>query len=263
MKIKQIIAAVFILTLLMAGVGCKKDNAPAKVFVLSTYGDTTGTNLDNFTYDANGRPSKLYSATYSTDLYYSGDKLVRRTSSQGGAVTEIDSIYYDAQGRIFKAVNWDAAAATKTKTTVFIFNADNTINSATVDYESASTDDELYEFTYSGSQVTERRISVFTGGVYKLKNKFEYQTYDGKANPFAAVYRPYLVDILQAFVFFTAYPNNLTMGKQTTYDLVSGSVTGITPVTITYTYNSDALPTRMDITQGGSTGVIVMTYQEL
>ncbi len=262
MRLKPIIAAVFVVVLFVFA-GCKKKDEPVKNFGLTSITDTTGVALSNFSYGADGKLVKLFTTANSTDLYYSGDKLIRRTYTDGATLKEIDSVYYDAQGRIFKVVNWDAVANTKSKTTVFVFNVDNTINSTTVNYESALKEDELYEFTYSGGKLTERIKSVFTGGSYKLSQKFEFQGYDDKASPFSKIYRPYLTDILNAFVFFVAYPNNITLGKYTTYDTGTGLVTGVTPVTATYTYNTDNLPTRMDITEGGAIGSYLITYQEL
>lgn len=247
---------------LFAMAACKKNETPKK-YAIASLTDTTGAVLTGFTYDINGRLIKLSSPGFETNIEYSGDRLVRRTNINSGTLSDIDSVYYDPQGRIFKVENWTASPSAKVKTTVFIFNANNSINSATVDYVSAATEDELYEYSYTGSQLTERRKSVLNGGVYKLSGKFEFQSYDDKASPFAAIYRPYLTDILNAFVFFAAYPNNLLLGKQTNYDTATGSVTGVVPVTITYTYNSDNLPTRMDLTEGGSLGAYGITYQEL
>lgn len=261
MKVRLAIATLAVLVLI-AVTGCKKD-APVKNFVVTKISDTSGVNTSTITYDASGKVVKLFGGSMSYDMYYSGDKIVRRTYTQSGTMQEIDSFFYDGASRIFKVVKYDALTATKAKTTVFTYNGQNQVTDATVDNESAIIDDELFEFTYSDGKLSERKKSLKQGGVYKLSSKLEFLAYDNVKNPLSTLYRTALMDIIEAFVYFSAYPNNLTQGKQTLYDTVTGNVTGVTPITLSLTYNSDGYPIRLDLTEGANSGVLTLEYTEL
>ncbi len=260
MNIRHLACAAAAVLLIALSPGCKK-NAAAKNYVVTQLGDSS--QATNFTYDAQGKLTRLYGPSFSLDLYYNGDKVVRRVSTSSGTINAVDSVFYDASDRIFKVVEYDQPANTKSKTTIFAFNADNTINTASVDYTNPATDDELFEFTYADGKVTQRTKSVNIGGNYKLASKLEFTAYDSHVNPLSAMYRKYLIDIVEAFIYFSAYPNNFTIAKVTFYDTNNGSVTGVTPATATYTYNSDNLPVRMDITEGSTTGSLTYTYTAL
>lgn len=245
------------LALIVASPGCKK-NEPAKTYRVSQLND--GTNATTFTYDTDGKLTSLSGYNSTFNLFYSGDKLVRRTTTDNGVLSKIDSIFYDPSGRIFKVTNWDQPANTLNKTTLFAFNADNTINTATVDFASSASQDMIFEYTYDAGKLVQLSKSVDVSGVYKLDNKIEFTAYDNKTNPLSAVFQKYLVDFIEAYIYYTAYPNNFTIAKQTTYDTTTGSVTGVTAATATYTYNSDNLPVTMALTLGGTTGSYTFTY---
>lgn len=259
MNIRPLAFAFAVLSLIAVSTGCKK-NQPAKTFLITQLGNST--NTTNYTYDAQGKLTRLYGPTSSIDLFYSGDKLIRRTSTLSGSLNEIDSVYYDASGRIFSVVAYEQPANTKTKTTVFAFNADNTVNTATVHYENPATDDVLFEFTYTDGKLAQRTKSLKIGGNYKLANKLEYTAYDTRVNPLASFFRKYLSDVVEAFIYYSAYPNNFTIAKSTDYDTTTGAVTNVTPVTATYTYNSDNLPAKMYITEGSATDSLTYQYTQ-
>jgi hypothetical protein len=186
--------------------------------------------------------------------------LIYRTYTTGGTVSR-DSFFYDGSDRIIRVVKYDNLGA-KDRTTVFTFNGDNTHNSATVDYESGLMSDELFDFVYVGGQLRERSKSLMELGTYRLKTKLEYLAYDDKTNPFASVYNSVLMDIIEAFPFYSAYPNNTTSVKQTEYDLLTGNPTGITSISLTYTYNEDNLPVMFSVTDGSATNVYELQYAE-
>lgn len=244
--------------------GCKKDNnEPAKTYVITEFGDTSGSFTSLYTYDADGNLTRIENNSSAINLTYYNGKLTKRVSTSGASVDNIDSVFYDGSNRIIRVVTYDGTATTKEKTTNLTYNADNTVNSATVNYESSLTPDELFDFTYVGGKLTERTKKVDELGVYKQESKVEFLAQDGKVNPFSKLYQKYLVDIVQAFVYYITLPGNVTSVKITMYDTATGNVTSTSSVSITYDYNADSLPTAIHETSGGSTGAYYIKYKEL
>lgn len=259
-----LVLGIAVICALIAATGCKKDNpAPAKTYLVSEFGDTTGAFSMQFTYDNEGKLTRIESPTSTINVSYSNGKAVKRVGSSGGSISSVDSLFYDGSNRIAAVVNYDGTATNKQKTTVFTYNGDNTINSATVDYENIATDDELFDFTYSGGKLTQRTKSVKILGTYKLATKVEFLAYDDKENPFAKVYRSCLIDIIEAFIYFSAYPNNATSVKSTMYDTGTGNVTSVSSVSESYDYNSNNLPVMLHESSGGSSGTYYVHYIEL
>ncbi len=259
-----LVLVVTVICALMVATGCKKDTAaPAKTYLVSEFGDTAGMFSVQFTYDNQGNLTRIENPTSTINVSYNNGKVVKRLSTTGGSVTSVDSVFYDGSNRIATVISYDGTATNKQKTTGFTYNADNTVNSATVDYENSATDDELFDFTYSGGKLTQRIKSVKILGNYKLANKVEFLAYDDKVNPFAKVYRSCLLDVIEAFIYFSAYPNNATSVKSTIYDTGSGNVTSVTSVSESYDYDSNNLPVMFHETSGGTTVAYYLHYVEL
>jgi hypothetical protein len=264
MKKIQIIAFALIVLIAATATSCKKDKDDPKNFAISTFADSTGSFSYQVTYDQTGKAVKYFSTTSADgyDFYYSDNRLIYRTYTNAGTIEGTDSFFYDGSNRISRVVNYNALGG-KVKTTLFTFNGDNTHNSATVDYTDPLMSDELFDFVYAGGQLKERRKLVLDAGTYKLKYKLEYLGYDDKTNPFTNLYRNVLVDAIEAFVYFSAYPNNVTSAKLTNYDLLTGLVSGVNSATISHIYNSDGLPIKLYVTEGGTSGVYQIQYTEL
>ena len=261
---RVLVLGVTVICALIAATGCKKDNpAPEKTYLVSEFGDTTGAFSVQFTYDNEGHLTRIENPTSTINISYNNGKVVKRLSTTGGSVTGIDSVFYDGNNRIATVIGYDGTATIKQQTTSFTYNGDNTVNSATVDYENAATDDELFDFTYSGGKLTQRTKSVKILGTYKLANKVEFLAYDDKVNPFAKVFRSCLLDVIEAFIYFSAYPNNATSVKSTMYDTGTGNVTSVSSVSETYDYGSNNLPIMFHETSGGTTVAYYLHYIEL
>ncbi len=253
-KYIPLILCAFVLTTVISS--CKKD-AVKKTFLITSFNDSTTTLA--FTYDVQGNVTRLVNNGYTIDFFYNNNKLVKRTKASSGTNEGVDSAYYNGSGQLYKTVSFDNTN-TKTQTTQITYNGDNTVNTVTVDYESA-TADELYEFTYSGGKLVQRNKSAKDGAVYKLANKIEFLGYDDKANPLRPLYEKSLIDIQEAFAYFISYPNNFTSVKSTSYD-TNGLVTNVYSASASYTYNADGLPVTATFTEGSTTSTYTLTYTE-
>lgn len=262
---KNLIKALGVVTVAVAmalATGCKKDDTTSKTYLLTALADSAGVDLATFEYDANGNLIRFgSSSTNNYNFFYSNGKLVVRNYTSSGTVQNVDSFFYDASNRITRAEGYDGAN-TKEKTTTFAYNGDNTLNTATVDFVSPLQNDMLYEYEYSGGKISKRTSSQKDLGTYKVSSKVEFLALDDKKNPFASIYKTYLLDQYSLFYFVWAGEHNPTSAKQTDYDITTGNPTTIASATTTYEYNSSNLPTKSTAVQGSITQVFTYEYME-
>jgi len=263
MRLKQIITAAVLILILSAGSGCKKTETEKKNFAITGLTDVAGNPVMQFTYTPTGKILQIYSPSDSYDFLYSGDKLVTRSYTQAG-IYIVDSFFYDISGRVYRVVEYDLLANVKVKTTVLIYNGDNTINSASVDYASAFTDDEIYELTYAGGKYSGWiRLVNKSGSYYQPDYKTEFLAYDDKPNPLAKIYQEGLMDVIDMIPYFAASPNSFTSAKQTDYDSVTGLEKSIRGLSAVYQYNADGLPVSFDFMIGNLLGIYLIQYKQL
>lgn len=240
--------------------GCKKDkdDVPAKEYLISKLGVTL------FDYNAAGQAIRLGTDESFTSMFYNGDKLVKKVVTSNYAIYEIDSLFYDASGRLVRADVYDIQAniPEKRSTVALAYNADGSVNTITVDFVNAFTSDQLIEFTYSGKHLVQRIKKENNGSGYKLVYKEELLAFDDKVNPLEPIYKKYLLDSPETIHIAVAGPNNPTSYKRTNYDLVTGTETSVETANFSYTYNENNLPTLLQITQGGTTTDIDIAYIE-
>lgn len=239
--------------------GCKKDNNITETF--SSITDTAGNDVMTLTFDNNGRPIKAVASTTTYDFFYNGDKLVKRTTTVSGSLEVIDSFFYDGNSRFSKVTSYDNGGS-ETKETVLTYNANNTINQATVT-GSVLNPDQLFEFTYSGGNLSKVTETEKQAGTFKKKREYEFLAFDGKQNPIAPLIKNYFPDQYNVLIFLWMGENNFTSAKQTDYSLINGDITGSFPITATYEYSSTGLPTKIIATFNGNTNTNYYHYTKL
>jgi hypothetical protein len=239
---------------------CKKDDTDAGQ-VLSSITDTTGNSILVITYNSDNKPSRIANADATFDIFYADGKIVRRTQTQGGTVS-VDSFFYDGNGRFSRIDNYDNNND-KTRSTVFAYNGDNTINAATVNYEGIGTADAIYEFTYTGSNLSTVKEQEKVLSTYRDKRLFEFLAFDSRINPVQKIIKDCFPDQFNLLIYMMASTNNFTSMKQTDYNTNNGNVTGTFPVTATYTYGSNNMPVDATVTLNGSTNRATYHYTNL
>lgn len=260
MKKNLIIALGIVAVVLVLATGCKKDETPAKTYLLTALADSAGVDQTTFEYDTDNKLIRFgLGSTDNYNFFYSGGKVVVRNYVSSGTVQNVDSFFYDGSNRITRVEGYNGTN-TKLKTTTFAYNGDNTINTATVDFVSLLEPDMLYEYVYTGGNISMRSTSQKDLGTYKLKSKIEYLGLDDRINPFESIYKNYLLDEFNLFYFVWSGAHNPTSAKQTDYDITTGNATSVASATTTYVYNSDNFPTRSTSIQGSTTQIFTFEY---
>ncbi len=258
---KKILAGLlFAATMSTLVTSCKKENDADGQYI-SSLTDTTGKNLMQITYNSDNKPSRISTNDVVFDIFYSGGKIVRRTQTQSGTVS-VDSFFYDGNGRFSRVDNYDNNND-KTRSTVFAYNGDNTINSATIDAQGIGASDAIFEFTYSGGNLNTVKEQEKVLSTFRDKRLYEFLAFDSKTNPVRNVIKDCFPDQFNLLIFMMASTNNFTSMKQTDYNTSNGNVTGTFPITASYTYGSNGLPSEITSTVNGSTNRTTYHYTAL
>jgi hypothetical protein len=229
---------------------CKKDKTNTEVFASIT--DTTGAEVLGVTYDNDGRVIKATAGTVNYDFYYAEGKLIKRVQSESGSLVATDSFFYDGLDRYARVDNYDNNG-TKAKSTVFSYNLNNSIDAVNVNSSTVGTPDAMFEFTYAGTNFNTVKEYEKTLGTFSIKRQYEFLAYDTKTNPIASLIGKYFPDQFNLLILFWGTGNNCTSMRQTDYSVINGDVTGSFPVTATYTYNGNNMPTDVASTINGNT----------
>lgn len=239
---------------------CKKDNDSTEVF--SSITDTAGNDVMTLTFDNENRPIKAVASTTTFDFFYSGGKLIKRTTTLSGSLDAVDSFFYDGNNRFSKVISYNSGGV-KRRETVLTYNADNSLNQSTINTSVWGESDMLYEFTYNGSNLNKVVESEKMAGTFNKKREYEFLAYDAKTNPISSLIEDYFPDQYNLLIFLWMGNNNFTSAKQTDYSLINGEVTGTFPITATYTYNGSGLPTEIVSTINGNTNRSYYHYKNL
>lgn len=252
-------AAIMLTTFLSS---CKKDDGDSTENgqAISSLTDSTGAVLFSITYTSDKKPARIVTNDATFDFYYNNGKLVKRT--QTGSVTATDSFFYDGNGRFSRVDNYDGGMA-MVRSTVFAYNGDNTLNTATVNSMVFGSADAMYEFTYTGSNLNIVKEYEKVLGSFNMRRQFEFLAFDAKTNPLEDIITNYFPDQFNLLVFLMYSQNNVTSMKQTDYNSSNGNITGSFPVTATYTYNGNTKPSQIIITINGNTNKANYTYTTL
>jgi hypothetical protein len=187
--------------------------------------------------------------------------MLARTYTSSGTLKNVDSFFYDVAGQLIRADDYDNTL-TKVKSTIFVYNGDNTMNSASVTYVSPTNPNEYYENTYgTGGQLLSRKSYVAnSSGIFQLITDVQFLAYDNKANPFVPIYQNYLLDQFNLFAFVYASPNNFTSAKEIFYDATTGNISNLDFSEVSYSYNSNNLPAGLTATDGTTITKYNFTY---
>lgn len=248
-------------TMTMFFTSCKKDDDDsAEVF--SSLIDTAGNSILTLTYNSDGKVSRAIAGTTTYDFYYSGSRLIKRTLTESGSLVSTDSFFYDGSDRFSRVDKYNSGGA-QTASTVFAYNGDNTINTATVDAMGLGATDQMFEFTYSGGNYATVEEHEKVLGNYNIRRKFEFLAFDSYSNPIAEVIKNYFPDQFNILIFLWSSKNNFTSVTQTDYNVNTGDVTGTFPVSASYKYNGKGMPTEITSTFNGNTNKNFYSYTKL
>jgi hypothetical protein len=246
-------------TLSITIASCKKENNGTERF--SSITDSAGNDVMTLTFDNNNRVIKATAGTTIYDFYYNGDMLIKRTTTMSGLLNAVDSFFYDGSNRFAKVVSYDDNGS-KQKETVLSYNGNNTVNQATINSNTWDPD-QLFKFTYNGTNLNKVTESEKQAGTFRKKREFEFLAFDANQNPIASLIKESFPDQYNLLIFLWMSDNNFTSAKQTDYSLINGDVTGTFPITATYNYNGLGLPTTITTTINGTTNTNSYHYTTL
>lgn len=241
---------------------CKKEKDSGSGEVFASIKDTAGADIMTLTYNSDNRVSRAVANTTTYDLYYSGTRLIKRTLTTSGSLTATDSFFYDGAGRFSRVDNYNSGG-TLAMSTVFSYNADNTVNTANVNSSTFGVADQMFEFTYTGGNINTIMEREKVLGNFEVRRKYDFLAYDNNNNPIKDVIKKYFPDQFNLLIFLWSSGNNFTSVVQTDYNVFNGSVTGTVPVSATYKYNAAGNPTEITSTINGNTNRNIYSYTSL
>lgn len=249
-KTLSVVAAITVLA-----TGCKKDKdtTPAKELLISELEGST------FDYNTKGQLVRLGTINSFTNYFYKDDRVVVKTSYSDYVLRQIDSLYYDANGRVTKRESYENPT-TKYSTALLSYNSDGTLGSILETIQGSGTII-LAEYTYANGHLSRRQVSEDNGSGYKVVSEEDFLGIDDKVNPLIQAYNKCLIDEYNAVYLAAAGKHNPTSHKSVSY-LPNGQVLSNNTTTITYEYNEQNMPTAYKLIVNGTPYTVPVNYIE-